>query len=104
MIINMGNNVAEFLEAMEANFPGIYDKHPLQPAACLAEEAGEAVGAIRRAMGLARRPGSWRDAEDELADVVISSFVAAGVYDLDLESAIKRKWQKILTRGYKDPR
>lgn len=91
-----------FVEKMEVEFPGMYRRFPPQPAMCVAEEAGEFVGATRRAMGLARRCGEWSDAALELADVVFSSFIAAEVYGLDLEGALKEKVDIIFTRGFKE--
>lgn len=44
---------------------------------CLAEEAGEFVGAYRRWSGQARRPGSVEDVRAELADVVLAAYVTA---------------------------
>jgi NTP pyrophosphatase (non-canonical NTP hydrolase) len=101
MLMNMRSYIADFIQAMEANFPGMYDRFPLQPIAVVAEEAGEAVGAVRRALGLARRKGDWSEAEEELADVIISAYVAGTVYDLDLDAAVERKWKKIMSRGFK---
>lgn len=43
----------------------------------LAEEAGEFVGAYRRWIGIARRPGTIEDVAAELADVVITTYVTA---------------------------
>jgi NTP pyrophosphatase (non-canonical NTP hydrolase) len=93
---------ATFVVQMEKAFPDMYRQHPLQPTVCIVEEAGEFAGAMRRLMGLARRNGSQAEAEDELADVVISAYVAAEVYGFDLSGAIERKWDKIFSRGFKD--
>ncbi|GLY90291.1 MazG-like family protein [Actinoallomurus iriomotensis] len=49
---------------------------------CLAEEAGEFAGAYRRWAGMARRTGSWDDVTAELADVVVTAYVAANVLGL----------------------
>ena len=43
---------------------------------CVVEEAGEFAGTVRRYMGLARRDGNKQDMQDELADVIISAFIA----------------------------
>ena len=69
---------------------------------CVAEEAGEFVGAVRRNMGLARRNGSMQDVEDELADVIISAFVAGAALNIDIEKAIKSKLDKVMSRGWKE--
>lgn len=50
----------------------------------MVEEAGEFAGAYRRWRGYARRPGSREAMEEELVDVVISSFFAADDYGIDL--------------------
>ncbi|MFI0487476.1 hypothetical protein [Actinomadura sp. 9N215] len=51
----------------------------------LAEEAGEFVGAYRRAAGMARRTGGWDQVRDELADVAITAHVTANVLDAPIE-------------------
>jgi len=43
-----------------------------------------------------------QEAMSELADVVISAYIAAVVYGFDLEDAIARKWEIILRRGFKE--
>jgi NTP pyrophosphatase (non-canonical NTP hydrolase) len=53
----------------------------------LIEEVGEVVGAYRRWAGLARRTGSFEDMANELADVVITSYVTAAVFGIDLDGA-----------------
>jgi NTP pyrophosphatase (non-canonical NTP hydrolase) len=51
----------------------------------LAEEAGELVGAVRRWMGYARRPGPFADVEAEAADLLVTTYVAAVVLDIPAE-------------------
>lgn len=68
----------------------------------LAEETGEFTGAARRYMKWARRNGNKEEMEFELADVVITAFVTAQVFDIDLPTAINSKIGIILTRGWKD--
>lgn len=53
---------------------------------CLAEEAGEVVGAYRRYTGQARRTGTVADVAAELADVVITSYVTAHEIGMDLDA------------------
>jgi len=91
-------NVKEIQQA----FPGIFDQEPLQPTLCLVEEAGEFAGAIRRWKGLARRSGTKEEVMLELADVVITAYVAARVYGFNLDEAIERKWKINFSRGYKE--
>jgi len=80
-----------------------YPHSPEQQTLCLAEEAGEAVGAIRRYLGLARRPGTIGEAGAELADVVIAAFVAADALDIDLSKAVSDKLGVVITRGWRQP-
>lgn len=68
----------------------------------LAEECGEFVGAFRRWSGQARRQGSFEDVRAELADVVITAFVAAEVLGVDLEKAIEAKADVVFSRGWRD--
>jgi NTP pyrophosphatase (non-canonical NTP hydrolase) len=98
----MQQNANKFVDAMNVHFPGMYQRVPLQPTLCLVEEAGEFAGAMRRLMNLARRPGTIQEAMSELADVVISAHIAATVYHFNLDDAIARKWEVIMTRGFKD--
>lgn len=74
----------------------------IQQVLCLAEEAGEFVGAYRRWAGMARRTGSFADVCAELADVVITAYVTANVLDIDLDAAIREKTAVISTRGWRD--
>jgi len=68
----------------EAGFDGdgAIDRNVL----CLAEEAGEVVGAYRRYTGQARRTGTLAELAAELADVVITGHVAAHEMDVDLHA------------------
>jgi len=68
----------------------------------LGEECGEAQGAIRRYLKLARREGTFTDAMDELADVVLAAYVAAYLIDGDLDEAINDKLQVIFSRCWKE--
>lgn len=66
---------------------------------CLNEEVGEFTKEARRYMGLARSPGSFENMSAELADVVITSFVAAANESIDLVAAINAKLEEIYRRG-----
>jgi NTP pyrophosphatase (non-canonical NTP hydrolase) len=68
----------------------------------LAEEAGEFTKAARRYLGMARRTGTKYDVAMELADVVITAFVAANVFDIDLPAAIEEKLKEIFDRPWRD--
>lgn len=83
----------------EAGWTG--DIRPQQTLA-LVEEAGEFAAAARRYMGMARRTGTKRDVETELADVVITAFVAANVFGIDLKTAVDKKLQVIFNRSWRD--
>jgi NTP pyrophosphatase (non-canonical NTP hydrolase) len=67
----------------------------------LAEEAGEAVQAMRRFMGYARTAGSLGAVAEELADVVITAYVTADLYAIDLADAVSAKLVMIEERGGK---
>jgi NTP pyrophosphatase (non-canonical NTP hydrolase) len=68
----------------------------------VAEETGEFVGAYRRYIGMARRPGAWSEVESELADVVISSMVTAHAMGIDLPRAVRDKFIHNERRGYRE--
>lgn len=72
-----------------------------QKALCIAEEAGELVGAYRRWSGQARRSGTEQELAAEVADLIIctSSFaVRAGI---DIDKAVQSKLETIYSRGWK---
>jgi NTP pyrophosphatase (non-canonical NTP hydrolase) len=78
------------------------DRLAIQQVLCLAEEAGEFVGAYRRWAGMARRSGPWEDVKAELADVAITAFVTAQVLGIDLDEAVREKTETIMSRGWRD--
>lgn len=69
----------------------------------LAEEVGEFVGAYRRWAGQARRSGTAEEMYAELADVVITAFVTAEEFGVDLETVIGAKLRKVFSRGWREP-
>lgn len=71
-------------------------------AICVAEEAGELLGAYRRWAGKARRTGSFSDVEDEIADVLIVTAVFAAQLGVDIDKAVENKLQIIYSRGWKE--
>jgi 8-oxo-dGTP diphosphatase len=77
------------------------DDEQIRQTLCLAEEAGEFVQAARRYLGLARTPGDLPPVVEELADVVLTAYVTAEAFDIDLTTAIARKAAEIHTRGYR---
>jgi NTP pyrophosphatase (non-canonical NTP hydrolase) len=83
--------------------PGITDANQLDvQALCVAEEAGELVGAYRRWAGKARRTGALADLEDEVADVLIVTAVFAGRAGIDINAAVARKVAVIYRRGWRE--
>jgi NTP pyrophosphatase (non-canonical NTP hydrolase) len=68
----------------------------------LAEEVGEFVGAYRRWSGQARRTGTAEDMHEELADVIITAFVAAHELGVDIDAVIGAKLRKVHTRGWRE--
>jgi NTP pyrophosphatase (non-canonical NTP hydrolase) len=84
--------------------PAITDANALDvQALCVAEEAGELVGAYRRWAGKARRTGTRRELEDEVADVLIVTAVFAERAGINLSQAISRKLAVIYSRGWRQP-
>jgi NTP pyrophosphatase (non-canonical NTP hydrolase) len=82
--------------------PAITDVNALDvQALCIAEEAGELVGAYRRWAGKARRTGTLRELEDELADVLITTAVFAHRAGIDLDAAVAAKLAIIYARGWR---
>ncbi len=65
----------------------------------VAEEAGEAVQKIRRYLGLARSTATEEEVAEELADVVISAAVTAGLMGIDIVEAVDTKLTRIIDRG-----
>ena len=79
------------------------DHEQIRQTLCLAEEAGEFVQAARRYLGLARTPGDLPPVAAELADVVLTAFVTAEAFGIDLPAAIDAKAAIVRTRGYRQP-
>jgi NTP pyrophosphatase (non-canonical NTP hydrolase) len=70
-------------------------KHPVFQAAKIAEETGEAIKLVFKLVGLRREEyeadGIRETLGEELADVVITTFVCAKECGVDLWSALERK-------------
>lgn len=70
-------------------------KHPVFQAAKIAEETGEAINLAFKLTGFRRESydvGEIREKlGDELADIVIATFVCAKVCEVDLWEAVERK-------------
>jgi NTP pyrophosphatase (non-canonical NTP hydrolase) len=71
-------------------------------AMCVAEEAGEFLGAYRRYTGRARRNGSLEDLEHEIADVLIATAVFAEQFGVDINQVVEDKLRIIYSRGWKE--
>lgn len=86
---------------------GMYDNDQIaegnRQALCLAEEAGEVIGAYRRYTGQARRVGPKQDLENELADLILVAFGLAYLVGADPDVFIERKLKTILTRHWNEP-
>lgn len=71
-------------------------------ALCVAEEAGELVGAYRRWAGKARRRGTLGELAGEIADVLITTAVFAELAGIDLDEAVESKLTVIYARGWRE--
>ena len=71
-------------------------------ALCVAEEAGELVGAYRRWAGKARRSGTFEEVRSELADLLIVTAVFAERLGIDIDAAVEAKLEIIYSRGWKE--
>lgn len=102
-LADLPDNAAAIVAKLRANgFPA--DTGQVRQVLCVAEEAGEFVGAFRRWAGLARRTGTAEEMHDELADVVIAAFVAAEELDFDLAAAVADKLGVVHARGWREER
>lgn len=93
----------DMVKHLGEEFPAPLFEMQIRQGLALAEEAGEAVGALRRYLGVARRPGSLEELEGELADVVFTAYIMAHYTSIDLDAAIARKAEKIFSRGWRVP-
>jgi NTP pyrophosphatase (non-canonical NTP hydrolase) len=91
-----------FVKKMEDEFPDIYVDHPEKPVLCVAEEAGEFVGAARRYHGYARRYGTIEQVAEEAADVIIATWIACFLLNIDIEKEVNKKWRKIFERSFRE--
>jgi NTP pyrophosphatase (non-canonical NTP hydrolase) len=101
--VNLAHIAGELDVALKANRRETWDESldllDLQ-ALCVAEEAGELIGAYRRWAGKARRAGSFREVEDEVADLLIVTALFAVRAGIDLDAAVERKLAVIYSRGW----
>lgn len=98
--MNLEEIAGDLIAALEENRPDQADVRHY--ALCFAEEAGEFIGAYRRYAGIARRAGSPEEVGDELADVLITASTVAVALGIDIEEAVKRKLDKIYSRGWRE--
>lgn len=68
----------------------------------LGGEAGEALEAYNRWLGVARRHGTREEYLAELADVVIGAYINAELAESDLSAAIEAKLRVIYDRGWSE--
>lgn len=69
----------------------------------IAEECGEVVKAYRRWTGQSRLSGTREEVEVEIADVIITAYATAYVFNVDINTVIARKLHEIFHRGWKGP-
>lgn len=93
--------VTEMVRHLGEEFPASPYEMKIRQGLALAEEAGEAVRALRRYLGVARRSGTLGELEEELADVVFTAYIVAHYVGSDLNAAILRKAEKIFSRGWR---
>lgn len=94
--------IATCNERLREAFPGADLIH--ERTMKLAEESGEAVGAVLRYLNMTRRTGTLADVAEELADVVVCAATLAEAMGIDLERAVIDKSEKVMKRGWRDPR
>jgi NTP pyrophosphatase (non-canonical NTP hydrolase) len=72
-----------------------FEKHPVFQAAKIAEETGEVINLIFKLVGFRRESYDAEEIRkelgDELADVVITTYICARVCGVDLWKAVERK-------------
>lgn len=79
-------NAKATLENVARVFPDVDQTD--QQVLCLLEEIGEVTGELRRYLGWARRDGNIDSLATELADVQITAYVVAEVFEFDLEAEL----------------
>lgn len=94
--------VADMHRHIEAEIPSPPMEMKMRQGLALAEEAGEAVGALRRYLGLARRCGTREELAAELADVIFTVYSIAHYTGIDINDAVTNKAETIFARGWKD--
>lgn len=91
----------DLVSALDESRPDYEHSLNLQ-AICVAEEAGEVLGAYRRWSGQARRGGTKAELEDEIADLLIVTAVFAERAEIIISKAVSAKLEKIYSRGWKE--
>jgi NTP pyrophosphatase (non-canonical NTP hydrolase) len=71
------------------------NKLALAVAVKLSEETGELSSQVLRQQGLQRKDKKQGNLDEEVADVIITSFILASATGVDVESALRNKMQKI---------
>lgn len=67
----------------------------------VAEEAGEFVGAFNKWSGTSRQTGTQDEMAKELADVILTAYMAAEVLGINLDEWVQRKAAIMNERGWK---
>jgi NTP pyrophosphatase (non-canonical NTP hydrolase) len=86
------------------------EKHPVFQAAKIAEETGEAINLVFKLVGFRRESYDVEEIRkklsDELADVVITTYICSRVCGVDLWKAVKRKLDMEIERWekFKNPK
>ena len=81
-----------------------WDKRtPLEKMLFLTEEVGELAKAIRKEHGVYGydKPEDINHLAEELVDILNYVFDIANVYDVDLDTAFREKWEVNATRSWK---
>lgn len=93
----------ERCEATSGYHTGVKEYGAATWALCLAEEAGEVMGAVLGATGQKKRKAhlTAKDVGDELADLVAYADLLAHAMGLDLGACVAAKWNRVSERiGY----
>jgi NTP pyrophosphatase (non-canonical NTP hydrolase) len=103
-VIDLAMEAKALQSALEKNRrDAMNDENALDiQALCVAEEAGELVGAYRRWAGKARRTGTLEELAHEIADLLIVTAIFAEMTGIDINRAIDDKLRIIWSRGWKE--
>ncbi len=98
-VTKVKHKLKRLVELFEDRAP---EKHPVFQAAKIAEETGEATNLVFKLAGFRRESHDSNEIREslgeELADIVITTFVCARVCQVDLWKAIERKLDNEIER------